>query len=151
QSEDSELQKLHTRLYEAAREQRVLLLEEVLLRRAARLRPKAKQIVNAVDALVNRCASIDTVATQCSIGIRQLERRFQREVGITPQALLQIVRFQRAVRLLESDAPLSRVAYEAGYSDQAHFGRKFVAFTGTTPAAYRREAHALATAFANTD
>jgi AraC-like DNA-binding protein len=40
--------------------------------------------------------------------------------------------------LLTTDKPLSTIAFDAGFSDQAHFSRVFKELTGLTPGAFRR-------------
>jgi transcriptional regulator GlxA family with amidase domain len=64
---------------------------------------------------------------------RQLERRFERVVGLTPKRYAALLRFERAVAALRTGVALGTVAIEAGYYDQAHFNRDFRRFAGTTP------------------
>jgi AraC-like DNA-binding protein len=41
--------------------------------------------------------------------------------------------------MLSSDAPLSEIAINCGFADQAHFSRQFRRTTGYTPSTWRRE------------
>lgn len=60
------------------------------------------------------------------ISMRQLQRRFLAEVGMTPQAYRARVRLQRSRAMLESTAlPVGRIGLECGYADGAHFSRTF--------------------------
>lgn len=66
---------------------------------------------------------------------RQLERRFMKQVGISPKQLGKVIRLQTALKMLlnRQSANLTRIAYESEYYDQAHFNKDFKEFTGTTP------------------
>jgi AraC-like DNA-binding protein len=92
-------------------------------------------IVDAVERHGGR-VSVDALATAAGISRRQLERLFLRDVGIAPKPFARIVRFQRALRLLEQDNSRSRgarVAQHGGYADQAHFIRDFRELAGCPP------------------
>src|SRR5690606_16032631 len=56
---------------------------------------------------------------------RQLERKFSKQIGISPKQLGKIIRLQTALKMLLRDQPdkLSDIAYESEYYDQAHFIR----------------------------
>ena len=51
-----------------------------------------------------------------------------------------VLRFRRLLAATgeEPDRPWAQLAAEAGYADQAHMSREFVAFSGVTPGRYRR-------------
>jgi hypothetical protein len=70
---------------------------------------------------------------------RDRARLFARYLGIPPQTLWRILRFQRALRALMSDpeGSLSDLASNLGYFDQAHFIREFREMTGGVPRGYR--------------
>jgi hypothetical protein len=66
---------------------------------------------------------------------RQLERKFSRQVGLSPKQLGKVIRLQAVLKMLhnhESES-LTRIAYESQYYDQAHFIKDFKEFTGVTP------------------
>ena len=89
---------------------------------------------------------IDNVATRVELTRRHLERRFDATVGISPKRLARIVRFQRALRMLQArpERPDLRApavtgvatAIECGYADQPHFIREFAELAGCSPAAH---------------
>ena len=97
--------------------------------------------------------SIETLADSLGKSRRQLERVFEREVGLAPKVLARILRFQHAYGLAQTDTPQSdapqwaEVAARAGYADQAHLIRDFRAFAGTTPASLCASAAALTETF----
>jgi AraC-like DNA-binding protein len=79
--------------------------------------------------------SVDRLASEAGVSSRQLERRFQREVGIGPKLLARIVRFQQVFRAVEQcNSAWADVAVECGYYDQAHLIRDFNQFAQQTPA-----------------
>jgi len=97
-----------------------------------------RRVAFVVDAIVRRGGSfaIDAAAAATGLSRRQLERLFMRDVGLPPKQLARIVRFQRALRILESDSDQPRgihAAHASGYADQAHFIRDFRALAGCPP------------------
>ncbi len=74
------------------------------------------------------------LAGRLAISERQLRRRFERTIGLRPWSYARIARVQRAVRLaLQNGWTWTAVAYEAGFSDQAHLAREVRALTGYRP------------------
>jgi AraC family transcriptional regulator, transcriptional activator of pobA len=63
------------------------------------------------------------------------------ETGKSFKPLLEQLRLEHAKDLLtHTDLPLKSVAVESGFLDQAHFGKRFKAYTNETPRAFRRRA-----------
>jgi AraC-like DNA-binding protein len=79
--------------------------------------------------------SVDELATSAGLSHRQLERRFLRDVGVSPKVLCRILRFQQVFRVVNSDPTWATVAIDCGYYDQAHLIRDFRQFAEQTPVA----------------
>jgi AraC-like DNA-binding protein len=85
-------------------------------------------------------ASIDEVAREIGWSRRQLTGRFGAELGIAPKTLARIVRFERACALIRRrGGSLVDIAAAAGYYDQPHMTREWLALAGCTPGAWIRE------------
>lgn len=115
---------------------RLDLLEAAL---AARL-PRVRALHPGIAAALTRMDALGSVRAAVEIsGVshRHFIAQFRDAVGLTPKAWLRVQRFQRALQQLRRGGALAAVAADAGYSDQAHFSRDFVAFSGVTPTAYR--------------
>ena len=83
--------------------------------------------------------TLAALAADAGVHPVHLQRMFRRHYGRTPAhyaAQLRIAWAQHA--LSRPDTEIARVALEAGFSDQAHFTRRFRSFTGTTPGDYRK-------------
>jgi AraC family transcriptional regulator len=66
-------------------------------------------------------------------------RSFKRAFGVPPHAFMLRRRLELAARyMLETDAPLSDIALQCGFTDQAHLSNRFREATGMSPAAWRR-------------
>ena len=72
---------------------------------------------------------------QVYISMRQLDRQFKEQIGISPKHYMRITRLNEVRRLLNNNygMDLTTVAYHCGYSDQAHFINEFKSFTGELP------------------
>jgi len=78
--------------------------------------------------------AIDALEDLTGLSARQLERKFQSDVGVGPKALSGIIRFKNALSVIkDKKVSLIDIAYEKGYSDQAHFSREIKKFTGLSP------------------
>jgi hypothetical protein len=83
-------------------------------------------------------ASVNTILKDDLSKRRQLERKFLKQVGISPKQLGKVIRLQTALKILlnQRDQQLTKVAYESDYYDQAHFSKDFKEFTGTSPSEF---------------
>lgn len=79
--------------------------------------------------------AINTILKEDLSKRRQLERKFLKQIGISPKQLGKVIRLQTALKMLLNGQPesLTHIAYESEYYDQPHFIRDFKEFTGTTP------------------
>lgn len=83
----------------------------------------------------NGSASIKSILKNNLSKRRQLERKFFKQVGMSPKQLGKVIRLQTALKMLlsQSSESLTKIAYESEYYDQAHFIKDFKEFTGTNP------------------
>lgn len=88
------------------------------------------------------------LARAAGLSLRQLERTFRHEIGLTPKHFARITRFQHALALRDAfkEASWAEVADLAGYFDQAHLNRDTRAFAGLTPPDLYRQLSMTATA-----
>jgi AraC-like DNA-binding protein len=99
-------------------------------------------VVDQVRAEPARRWRVSELATLSGLGVRQLERRMQRVLGVGAKEFLQMTRVDYAARLLTSSAlPLGVVADQCGYYDQSQFSREFRMQTGLAPGKYRSLLH----------
>jgi len=104
----------------------------------------------SADAIVRAWGMIPVgvLATGAGIGMRQLERRFLDEVGVTPKRLARISRFQRVFQAMEqSSVGWTQVAMDCGYYDSSHLVRDFHEFAGGPPSRALAELDELSMAF----
>ena len=83
----------------------------------------------------NGAIRIGEIADHARLSVRQYERRFLEEVGLTPKTFARTRRFQRALdakRFFPQRTWLS-IAHEFGYFDQMHMVRDFQILGGDVP------------------
>ena len=76
---------------------------------------------------------VEALARGAGCSRRQLERQFLDQVGLTPKAMLQTARLQRALAGLRTAAGAARVASACGFADQAHLPREIRRVAGVSP------------------
>ncbi len=139
--EPSAAQALAKQINEATTtEARIAIVERFLLNQL-----QAPAVVDAiVQTTINALtqtkgsASINDILQDAPSTRRNLERKFSKQVGISPKQLGKIIRLQAALKMmLHAQANnLAQVAYESEYYDQAHFIKDFKEFTGVNPKEY---------------
>jgi AraC-like DNA-binding protein len=121
-------------------EGRVRALECWLLARLVPSWAAHAAVAFALDAFQHAPSTptISAVTQRIGIGQTRFIQVFRDAVGLMPKQFCRIQRFQRALRALESGAPVrwGELAAACGYFDQAHLIHEFRAFSGLTPGAY---------------
>ncbi len=88
-------------------------------------------------------ARVEPLMDETGWSRRLVTERFRRQLGLSPKAYARLVRFEHARALLSAPRAartLADVAMEAGYYDQSHLTRDFVALAGMTPGAVAADA-----------
>jgi AraC-like DNA-binding protein len=116
---------------------RIKIVERFLLGRLSDQTTVDNIVKATIDALFSTrgSTSINEILQDDLSRRRQLERKFIRQIGISPKQLGKVIRLQSALKMLlnRKTESLTEIAYESDYYDQAHFNRDFREFTGTTP------------------
>ncbi len=83
----------------------------------------------------NGSARVQGLSKETHISQRQLTRQFDAYLGLSPKAFSRMSRFLFALQLLKSrrGESLTRLAYDSGYYDQAHFIHDCREFAGLRP------------------
>lgn len=82
---------------------------------------------------------LDAIAADVGLSSRTLARRCEQELGMNWRGALRRLRVLRAIELLAgTDAPVTRIAMDVGYSSLSAFESAFRDLVGTTPTDYRR-------------
>ncbi|RJS23225.1 AraC family transcriptional regulator [Corallococcus sp. H22C18031201] len=125
----------------------VALAEEFLLARIPDLPAEILLLRDLVERLARDpdITRMEQVAALAGLPVRQLQRRFNAAVGVSPKWVLQRYRLhEAALRLEAEDAPdMASLALHLGYFDQSHFIRDFKSVVGQSPGEYAAEARAI--------
>ncbi len=99
-------------------------------------RPVEPAVSWAAAEIESRNGDVPIAELRAETGLSKtrLATAFREQIGVPPKLFARIVRFRRALALVESGAsPLADVALVAGYYDQPHFNAEFRELSGLTP------------------
>jgi len=91
-----------------------------------------------IDALSGPDETTESLARQNGVSSRTLQRHFKNLSIPAPGFWRLLGRARRAARAMPMRVPISEIALEYGYSDQAHMTREFVRWFGLTPVRLRQ-------------
>jgi AraC-like DNA-binding protein len=121
------------------------LVESSLLQQAGgRLQEEtpARCIAYAVSSIIQKPTARRLSQLSDEIGYSQKHfiDLFRQHVGVSPKQYLRIMRFQKAIGVIENKECIrwGDIALESGYFDQAHFIHDFKHFSGFTPNEYMK-------------
>jgi AraC-like DNA-binding protein len=81
--------------------------------------------------------SVKALAEKYFTTTRQLERAFNRQMGISPKEFINLVRYQTTFREIRNNTgqkSLLQIAFECGYYDHSHLSNDIRRYTGSAPA-----------------
>ena len=133
--ENGQLNQLADQIFDCPDSESAISLIEQWL--TARIKPSLniRRIGNALSAmLLNPSIQVGRLSESACLGKKQFMRLFRECVGMNPKEYGRIVRFQRALRMMQLGfRDYADIAYANGYADQSHFIREFRQFGGLTP------------------
>jgi AraC-like DNA-binding protein len=113
------------------------VLDSAVQELACTIEPPDPAIVRAVDALLQShgARSVEHVAREVGLSVRQLRRKFHAHVGLSPKEFARVRRLRHAciLMLMGDDPRLSGVSLDGGYADQPHLTREFRGMFGSSP------------------
>lgn len=103
-----------------------------------------RQIFNALNRSENTI-QIAEFCQQNNISVRQLERMYNKYVGVSANTYSTLNRFHTCLNqlLIQDYSKLSDLAFDNGYFDQMHFIKDFKRFVGDTPKRFAHQKNSL--------
>lgn len=116
---------------------RVQLIEEALLALLSRNRRHDPAVDRCLQLIETNFGQVNVVQLAADLGVssRQLTRRFQKTVGLSPKEFARVNRFVHVLHCLRGNGhrTLTETALDCGYFDQAHFNHEFREMAGMAP------------------
>jgi transcriptional regulator GlxA family with amidase domain len=113
--------------------------ESVVTRRAAD--SIVRQAMLLIEQRLSHPDLLADISGELGISMRQLERRFVADVGITPREYRLKLRLARAKWMIEhTDVSVTDIGFECGFGNCSHFSRAFTSHFKTRPSMLRRQA-----------
>lgn len=101
---------------------------------------QARRVQEYIEEHLDRSITVRDLSAVLYRTQAHFSRAFKRTFGVSPHAYVLRRRIERAGQLmLAGNTPLSEIALRCGFTDQAHFSKRFRLHTGATPTAWRRE------------
>jgi AraC-like DNA-binding protein len=136
------INELYARLGEVSAYQHRVHVADSFLTAIRPTTESASTIVRTARAMIrnNGSVRISEIALRTGLGLRQFERRFTREIGISPKLYARILRFEAALqrRAVSPTTPWTDIAHDLGYHDQMHMVHDFTRLSGDSPDAIAR-------------
>lgn len=93
-----------------------------------------------IKAHLEQKITVAELARHANCSVSQLERLFKDVLHISPMQMVQKMRLEWALDLLQNtQEPIVNIAIKCGYTDHSAFTRQFKQFTGSSPSAYRNK------------
>lgn len=95
--------------------------------------------VDQIEENLGNALSLGDLAGELGMSVYAFSRAFKTSSGMAPHQYLTQRRIERVkTRLAQTNDSLAGIAYDAGFSSQAHMTTAFKKIMGTTPGAFRR-------------
>jgi len=106
--------------------------------------PDVAEVLRRIHSITGRPVTVKELLKHVSLSRRALEQRFRAAIGCSPMEEVRRVRDGRAVEmLLNSDAPIWKIAKECGFGSAVHLSVAFRRFQGLSPRQFRERFRTL--------
>ena len=127
-------------------------IEKYLQNRLTTVHYNYKRIAGSIQLITNQPQlKTEYLANEACLGYRHFKRVFTQYVGMNPKEYARIIRFQKALYILQQvpDMEITQLACICGYYDHSHLVKDFQAFTGLSPSQYLSSRNPYSTFFFN--
>ena len=98
-----------------------------------------KQALGYIHTNYRKNISLDEIAELVGLSKYYFAREFRRVTGYTLVAYINLIRCEKAKKLLaEASLSVGVISEECGFSNQSYFTKIFTSYTGRRPGEYRR-------------
>lgn len=115
----------------------ISIVEDFLKDQFSKIKIEKHKIDSICDILLSNKEniSLDWFAKESCLSMRQLERKFQERMGVSPKYYNKVVRFENAFRMKNANPNLDwlSIAIQCGYYDYQHLAKDYKSFTQQTP------------------
>jgi AraC-like DNA-binding protein len=116
----------------------------ILLRRAAAFDFRVRKSLRILDNCIGKDVKLDNVARDAGLSRSHFFKLFRENTGVTPALYANAMRIERALdSLTRSNASISDIGFDLGFSSQSHFTHFFSAHVGIAPTQYRAIARVI--------
>jgi transcriptional regulator GlxA family with amidase domain len=99
---------------------------------------RLKRAVLLMERAIGTPCSLESIAKDVGLSLRQFERLFTKEFGMTPKQFMTAMRLRYARwLLLNTPQSVTEIAFETGFADCSHFVRSFRRAFGLSPGMLR--------------
>jgi AraC-like DNA-binding protein len=99
---------------------------------------RVRKSLRILDSGVGQAIELDAVARDAGLSRPHFFKLFRENTGVTPALYANTMRVERALdRLTASQASVTDIGYELGFSSQSHFTHFFSSHVGIAPTQYR--------------
>lgn len=99
---------------------------------------RLKRAILLMEGTISHPRPLDGIAREIGLGLRQFERLFNAELGITPKQFMLSIRLRYARWLLfNTPQSVTEIAFQTGFADCSHFVRCFRSAFGSSPGKMR--------------
>ncbi|MCB8881807.1 AraC family transcriptional regulator [Acidisoma cellulosilytica] len=99
---------------------------------------RVQRMIDFLHAHAAEDIGLDALGALAGLGQRHTIDVFKRRVGLPPHAYHLGLKVRMVQKLLRQGVTPAQAAADAGFADQSHMTRHFIAIVGTTPAAFVR-------------
>lgn len=97
-----------------------------------------KRLKNSIVEGLSTKLTIEELATEIGLSPYHFARTFKQSFGVPPAQFIAFARVERIKELLKTQASLSDISLQTGFSHQSHMTQSFKRQTRLTPAQYRQ-------------
>jgi AraC-like DNA-binding protein len=119
-------------------DERIKIVTRFLEARLKNSRSEFSTLCSSIKTISNayKTISVNSLASNNYLSVRQFERRFKEFSGFNPKQFLRIARFNSLLNKPFHNKRFSEIAFDFGYYDEAHFSHDFKQFSGINPRDY---------------